>query len=378
VTRVAIVPPVPVPYREPLFAALAARPDIDVRVIYMAASAAGWEQPAGWFGEQRRGYDAVVLRPRQRARRGRTPIVWPQGLERELSAFDAEVVVVSEFGPAALRALAWCARRRRPLVILTEVTADVHRELPRAQRALHRWLARRAAGVVATSTAARDRVVALGVDPGRVEVSLQSADLGPVRAAAAARDGGGATGAPVRLLTVARLVPDKNVGGLLEALAESGLDGGEAELDVCGTGPLEDDLRAAAERLAVPVRFAGWVAPDALPQRYAEADAFVLASTWEPFGVAIREAVAAGLPLICSSVAGAAGDVAVDGENAILFDPHDTGALAGALRRVCREPELRASMAAASSRIDGAHGTDRDVDAFARAVLRAAAARRAG
>lgn len=371
--RVAVVPPVPVPYREPLFAALAARPGLTLRVVYLSGRAPGWDQPAAWFPD-RHGYDAVVLRSRQRARRGRTPVILPRGLAAALSAFAPDVVVVSEFGPAAWRTLAWSARHRRPVVILTEVTPQVHATLPAAQRLVHRRLARRAAAFVATSHAARERLVRLGVAPERIEVSLQSADLEPVRAAAAARREAPSAAGPVRLLTVARLVADKNVGAVLAALERSGLRADEVELEICGTGPLEDALRAAAARVAPAVHFAGWVAPAALADRYAAADAFVLASTWEPFGVAIREAVAAGLPVICSRVAGAAGDVARDGENAILVDPHDPDDLARALVAVCRDPARREAMAAASRALDASQSIERDVEAFARAVRRAAGA----
>src|ERR1700739_44946 len=45
----AIVPPVPVPYREPLFQRLARRPELAIRVIYQAASQPSWDQAAGWF-----------------------------------------------------------------------------------------------------------------------------------------------------------------------------------------------------------------------------------------------------------------------------------------------------------------------------------------
>ena len=69
------------------------------------------------------------------------------------------------------------------------------------------------------------------------------------------------------------------------------------------------------------MRLHGYVAPDELPGLYPDADVLALVSTYEPFGVAVREAAAAGLPLICSVRAGAAGDVAVDGENAVLVDP---------------------------------------------------------
>ncbi|HEY2636682.1 MAG TPA: hypothetical protein VGI54_04780, partial [Solirubrobacteraceae bacterium] len=94
--RCAVVPPVPVPYREPLFAGLAAHPELALRVIYQSGGATGWDQPAGWFATPS-GYDARILGARQLPRPERTPVVWPVGLERELSAFDPAVVVVSEF-----------------------------------------------------------------------------------------------------------------------------------------------------------------------------------------------------------------------------------------------------------------------------------------
>jgi glycosyltransferase involved in cell wall biosynthesis len=176
---------------------------------------------------------------------------------------------------------------------------------------------------------------------------------------------------PVRILSVGRLVPDKNLARLVEAFAEARFAEGEAELELCGTGPLEGELRALAERLGLPVRFRGYAAPAELPALYGEADALALVSTYEPFGVAAREAAATGLPLICTVRAGAAGDVAVDGENALLVDPEDTAAIADALRRLVRDPELRARLAAGSVRVTGRHPLEADVEAFERAVLKA-------
>ena len=102
------------------------------------------------------------------------------------------------------------------------------------------------------------------------------------------------------MLAVGRLVTDKNLAGLISAFAGAGL-AGEAELEICGTGPLEGELRALAADVGVPVRFTGYVPPADLPGVYAGADVLALVSTYEPFGVAAREAAAAGLPLICSA-----------------------------------------------------------------------------
>ena len=349
------------PYREPLFRGLAER--LTLRVIYQSAASAGWDQATDWF-PQDHAYEAVHLRSSQRRRTGRTPIVWPRGLERELEAFGPDVVVVWEYGPSALRTWAWCRRRGIPLVIFSELTPWAAKALPGAQRRLHRWLAGRAQGFIVASSAARDRLLAMGVAPDAVEVSLQSFDAEPIRAAVASAEP--SDGGPVRVLAVGRLVPEKNFGGLIEAFAE--LAPGEAELHVVGTGPLEGELRELAARLGVAARFSGYVAPDALPAVYAAADAFVLPSVYEPFGVVVREAVAAGLPIVCSRTVGAAGDVAVADRNALLVEQDQ---LPGALARIVRDDELREALGRASREIDAENGIERSVAAFERAVVRA-------
>jgi glycosyltransferase involved in cell wall biosynthesis len=365
--RVAIVPPVSVPYREPLFRSLSERGVIEPRVVFLAASQAGWDQPPEWFGG-REGYPSEVLSGWQRARRGRSPVTVARGLGAALGRADPDCVVSWEYGPATWRALAWCRRRGRPLVIFSELTPWSDAALSSTQLRVHRLLAPRAAGFIVASTQGAARLARLGVDPGRVEVGLQSADLEPLLrqpSRAAARGGG-----PVRLLAVGRLVPDKNLGLLLEAFAAAGLDA-RAELVLHGTGPLESALRAQAARLGVPASFRGALAPAALPAAYADADVVVLVSTHEPFGVTMREGAAAGLPLLCSRRAGAAGDVAVEGENALLVDPSNRAEIAAALRRLVDEPELRERLAAGSRAVTARHPLAADAEAWERAVLRA-------
>jgi glycosyltransferase involved in cell wall biosynthesis len=368
--RCAIVPPVPVPYREPLYDALAAEPGLTLRVIYQADRQPGWDAPAAWFPHEH-AYDAVHLCSLQRARPGGTPVVWPRGLERALQRFDPACVVAWEYGPAALRALAWCRLRRRAFVIFSECTPQLDARLSAAHLRLHRWLARRADGFVVASSAARERLLALGVAPERIEVSVQSADAAPLRAIE--REGRPA-GRPVRFLAVGRLVEDKNLARLLDAFAAAGLAPGEAELEVCGIGPLEGELRAQATRLGLSVRFRGHVEGAELAAAYRDADAFALVSTFEPFGVVVREAAAAALPVICSRVAGAAGDVAVEGESALLVDPLDVAGIGDALRRLAGDAALRRTLGERGRAIEARLARD-GVAAFQRAVADAVARR---
>jgi glycosyltransferase involved in cell wall biosynthesis len=368
--RCAIVPPTPVPYREPLFRALAERPDLELCVIYQSSGQPSWDVAPDWFPTEHP-YPAVHLRSRQRRRAGRTPVLWSHGLERALRAADPDCVVVSEYGPASLRALAWCRRHARAYVIFSECTPQIDSMLPGWQLTLHRRLARLADGLIVASSAARERLLAFGVPDGRIEVALQAADVEPFRNTTVARNH---ADGPVKVISAGRLVPDKNFATLIESFARIG---GDTELEIIGTGFLEHDLRQLAARRGVPVRFRGHVPPSEMPGLYASADVYAMISTYEPFGVAIREAAAAGLPIVCSRTAGAAGDVAVEGRNAILVDPADGAAVEQALRRLASDPELRREMAAESRAID--RETDgSEVEAFARAIVRAARRRGRG
>jgi glycosyltransferase involved in cell wall biosynthesis len=363
--RVVILPPVPVPYREPLFRALAERGHVSPHVMYLAARQPGWDQPGSWFSDAT-GYRSEILRSWQRSRPGRTPITLAKGIGPALTRSRPDCVVSWEYGPATLRAWAWCRRHRVPLVIFSELTPWSDEGLSSLQLRVHRALAPRAAGFVVASSQGVERLRAMGVDPERVEVALQNADLGAIRPARTDAGGG-----PVRILYVGRLVPAKNLDGLISAFAEAGFGEGEAELELHGAGPLAAGLRSLADRLGVPARLPGATPPAELGAVYGSAHALALVSTYEPFGVALREGAAAGLPLLASRRAGAVGDVAVDGENALVVDPEDRAAIATALRRLVREPELRERLAAGSRAVTERHPPEADVEAWERAIVRA-------
>ncbi len=364
----AIVAPVAVPYREPLFARLVERGAVAPTVVYKSRTQASLDQPEGWFPSGH-AYPTRVLDSFQHGRAGRTPVLFVRGLTRALDELDPHCVVSWEYGPATWQGLAWCRRRKRPLVIFSELTPATDRETSAVRRAVHRFCARRAAGFIVASSAGVERLASLGVARERVEVSLQMTDVASFRAAAATREP--TPDGVVRVLTVGRLVPDKNLALLIEALADARLDPNGAELVLAGSGSLEGELRGLAERRGVRTRFVGHVAPADLPATFAAADVLAHVSTYEPFGVAVREGVAAGLPVICSSAVGAAGDFALEGRNAFVVDPNDRDAIANALRTLASDAPLRERMARESEAITAEHDPERDVEAFERAILRA-------
>jgi glycosyltransferase involved in cell wall biosynthesis len=115
-------------------------------------------------------------------------------------------------------------------------------------------------------------------------------------------------------------------------------------LRVAGTGP------EAALLAGVPgVEQLGFVQAADLPALLAASGCLVLPSRFEPWAVVVHEAAAAGLPVVCTWVCGAAAHLVVDGYNGVIISPDDPDALAQGLARITRTPdEARRAMGAAS------------------------------
>ncbi len=147
-------------------------------------------------------------------------------------------------------------------------------------------------------------------------------------------------GARARLLFVGAFAR-KGLDTAIRALA---LMREPAELLAVGDGSRDRYLTLARElRVADRVRFEH-PRPD-IQTRLASADAFVFPTRYEPFGMVIAEALASGVPVVTSAVAGAA-ELIRDGESGVAIpDPEDAGAFAAALDAVVGDEPRRREMA---------------------------------
>ncbi len=153
---------------------------------------------------------------------------------------------------------------------------------------------------------------------------------------------------PFTFVTVSRLVPVKRIELQLQALAEI-RKYHEAQLVIVGDGPSRSALETTVTdlQLGTAVRFCG--AQTDINPFLAEADAFLLTSAAEGYGIAPIEAACSGLPVIMTDV-GCANELILDGIHGFII-PVDTPltALVRAMRRMIEEPATRAEM-----RINGA------------------------
>jgi glycosyltransferase involved in cell wall biosynthesis len=143
-----------------------------------------------------------------------------------------------------------------------------------------------------------------------------------------------------RLLYVGRIDERKGIDLAVEALAELPE---EAVLTVLGSGDdtYLGELRALAERLGVAARVEFGQRPrEQLPVAYAEADALLFPARWEePWGLVPLEAMAVGTPVVATGTGGS-GEYLRDRDNALVVGA-DAGALAGAVRHLAADADLR-------------------------------------
>jgi glycosyltransferase involved in cell wall biosynthesis len=158
------------------------------------------------------------------------------------------------------------------------------------------------------------------------------------------------TGKPLQLLAVGSVVPRKAYDVLVRAMAP--LTGLDWRLTIVGAVDRSAEALAsvtaeiARSGLQDRITLTGPADQDQLDAHYASADIFVMPSLYEGYGMVLAEAMARGLPIVCTT-GGAAADTAPEAA-ALKVPPGDAGALTEAVGRLLREPELRAAMGEAS------------------------------
>ncbi|HWH84864.1 MAG TPA: glycosyltransferase family 4 protein [Burkholderiaceae bacterium] len=230
--------------------------------------------------------------------------------------------------------------------------------------------------LVAVSRFVRDRLVAHDVPERKivvVENFLSDSDLvdrpSRPRFDPAMADARPIERAQVKVVVVSRLESVKRLDVLLAAIETGRLQ--KFRFDVFGTGELLDPLRQRVESRGAPVTFHGYV-PD-LPERLADADFLLHLCPTEPFGLAILEAFAAGLPPIVPA-AGGAGELVDDGVTGMQYPAADADALASCLTRASELEgrHLDAMVSAGRAVLAGRFSAQAGAAAYRRALRQAA------
>lgn len=142
-----------------------------------------------------------------------------------------------------------------------------------------------------------------------------------------------------RFLYVGRIIDVKNIPVMLDAFVSAFKGNTNVEMCLVGNGDLLDELKIKYKD-KTNIIFAGPKYGEDLVEEYHNASAFVLPSSYEPWGLVVNEAMAAGLPVIVSDQVGAAHDLVEKRDTGFIFPYQDVNKLAEYMRILVNNKEL--------------------------------------
>jgi glycogen(starch) synthase len=281
-------------------------------------------------------------------------LAWSQASEHTL--LRAALPLVRRWKPDVVHAHDWLVAQSAvtlaqatsaPLVTTIHATEAGRSQgwLPKplnlAIHSVERWLVHRSETVITCSTAMHDEATRLfEVPDSHVAVLPNGIDAARWRVPAAARAMTRAQfeGGPL-VVFAGRLVHEKGVQTLLDAVRPLRASHPAVRLAVAGTGPHEAALRARARRLRIArsVDWLGFVVEPDLAALLGAADVVVVPSLYEPFGIVALEAAAAHAPLVVAKTGGLL-DLVSDGVATASFAAKDVQALVAAVNGVLADP----------------------------------------
>jgi glycosyltransferase involved in cell wall biosynthesis len=363
------------PYRIPVFNALAQHEGIDLRVIFLAETDPSLRQWRVYKDEIR--FDYEVL-PSLRFRAGTSRLLLNGGLSASLKKLSPEAIICGGYNYAASwQALMWARRCRVKFVLWSESNSQDMRRERKLVEFLKAHFLKRCDRFVVPGKSAFEYLRWLGAPaesiftaPNAVDTTWFAMQAEKVkRQAAPFRE---KFGLPSQfILFVGRLVPEKGVFDLLEAYAKLPGDlRSEVGLVFAGEGASKERLFERAKQVEPGmISFPGFVEREDLAGLYALAGAFILPTHSDPWGLVVNEAMACGLPVIVTKVAGCARDLVEDGWNGYLVTPANPERLSAAIHSLLRQPDRAQQMRARSAERIQAYSPQACANGLAAAML---------
>jgi glycogen synthase len=247
--------------------------------------------------------------------------------------------------------------------------------ISRQVHAIESWLVRESDSLITCSTSMSDEITELfgpGLAETRVIRNGRDAALWPF-ARRRSRNG------PAQLMYLGRLEYEKGVHDAIAALPRIRRTHPGTTLTIAGTGTQQRWLveQTRKHKVLKATTFVGHLDHEGLVHLLHTADAAVLPSHYEPFGIVALEAAATGIPLVTSNVGGL-GEAVINGRTGMSHAPRDVAGLAAAVRAVLDDPAAAQQRAiAARERLTSAFDWHTVADETAQVYLAAKRSERA-
>ncbi|MGD1914086.1 MAG: glycosyltransferase family 4 protein [Rivularia sp. (in: cyanobacteria)] len=344
------------PYRIPPFNYLAQDEEIDLTVFFFAET----ESRRSWLVEKEKiQFNYKVLWGLQLGKSYQSaPVFLNPDVIYQLWKQQPDVIICGGWHHFShWLALVYAQMTKTPLLIWSESTLKDERSVSNIKHKLKTWIINQADGYIISGNAQKKYLLNLGAKQDRIYIAPNAVDSNFFTCETQRyrqqktmwKDKLGINGCVI--LYVGRLIDEKGIPELLEAFTKLSPHN-QVTLIIVGDGSRSQDYHLFCQQNQLNnVVFTGFQPQTALPQYYGIADIFVFPTKSDPWGLVVNEAMAAGLPIICSDAAGAAPDLVVNGKNGYLVPVRDVKKLSEALQILVEDESLREKMGLYSQEI---------------------------
>jgi glycosyltransferase involved in cell wall biosynthesis len=343
--RIVILCPWYAPYRTPLLRELSK--EFDITVIYSMSKETGRE----WNIPENLPFKALFLQPiflwKTNQMFGEQLLIrYPSGLLKTLKNINPDVVIGLEFRIECIVGLLWSIIKRRGYVTWSDMTLYHDIRIGFLRKINRKCILSRSHALIGSCTDtinhfcnnfgyARHKSF-LSLLSGHIHehVSLYAED---------AKDEIHHDGM-TRFVYIGELIPRKGVDLLIHAFSQLIKRHPKALLTLVGKGIERKSLENLTKdlRCEKSVIFKGSISYEAVLNEMRCHDVFVLPCRLDVFGLVVAEAIACGLPVICSMYAGVANDLVQD--NGFIIDPHNIEDMIAAMEKMANDPQMRERM----------------------------------
>jgi len=355
--RVALLTEIISPYRIPVFNALARQKGIELHVIFLAETDPTQRQWLVYKDEIEFSYEVL---PAWRRRWGRWHILLNSGVWSALERFRPNSILCGGYNyPAFWEALAWAKFHSTHFAAWIESTSRDQRNPSVLAAFIKRQFIRNCSAFAVPGKSAFEYVRSMGVPGERIHTAPNAVDNRRfANLARPVREREGQCRAELRLppryfVYAGRVTREKGVFHLLEAYTRLEPElRSQVGLVLVGEEAARNELMQDAEKIYPgTVVFPGFVQRDQLAAFYALAEALVFPTLSDTWGLVVNEAMACGLPIIASDVAGCVADLVQDGKNGYVIPVANVGKLAEAMAAFARDSQLASRMGERSARL---------------------------
>jgi glycosyltransferase involved in cell wall biosynthesis len=317
--KIGLVTNLPTPYRIPLFNLLAAKLKQrgDHLVVFFGART---EPRRSWsYSEAEFKFDYHFFKPTTAGFvKGESLSFSYPGLIKKLWGEKVDVAIVGGFSLATLKAIFWSFVGRGRLVLWSgAIDYGVRRALG-WKRCLRKIFVKCSDAFIAYGHHSKVCLQHYGADPKKIYVAINTVDI-DFFSTAPSDECSCYEGEKKNLIYVGALTSGKRVALLVELMRSLSL---EYQLHIVGSGPEKEHIEALIERhrLEQRVHLHGFIQKDQIRPYLHKADCLLFPTQYDIWGLVLVEALAAGLPCICSKDAGASADLIVNGHNGFVVD----------------------------------------------------------